>query len=381
MDPVVSEVEESPLASVRRSLAEDRVWRRRCRSVALEPVMASQYKERSMCRSETTKSDLFLERSTVESRRKEEEGDALSRAMGKITKAALFFDRSFEANARCLDEFETSKLSHEIFGHMARRLVSSCRGGSRLSRAELQALCLVFDPDFSGFVDGRDFARHFSKCGMEARAKETRFRLDHNERRQRWQQEITNQKTLKRRVFLKGGNKQKKATDEDAAAREKPLARRSKKKAYSAADETAAWKKLAGAASNRGAENDATARRSFEGSKLTTEDLRTQLKRSYSVTLTKAEAQALCDRCDKDNSGLVDGAEFQYAWSKVLEDNRAATQKNEALAEQHRTSLLTSTKLQQQRSFRHQRSSRGLADLTPQTADRPASVDLKTSTF
>lgn len=95
----------------------------------------------------------------------------------KIQKAAAFFDRTSIANRERLDALESSNhLAYGNFASMARPVLASV-----LTPSETRALCAMFDPEQSGYVDGTDFVRYFCKCGIQARAEAIRYNVAHGE--------------------------------------------------------------------------------------------------------------------------------------------------------------------------------------------------------
>lgn len=136
------------MALVRCRLAESRTRRRRCVSALEEPVIAKAVAKKKG-------KDWLQGPPKIE----DPSARAEARVQRKLTTAAAFFDRESIGKAKCIDTFEASnRLTYDDFGAMARSLLGC------LTKSELAALCALFDPYQSGYIDGADFVRYFLRC-------------------------------------------------------------------------------------------------------------------------------------------------------------------------------------------------------------------------
>ena len=213
--------------------------------------------------------------------------------------------------------FEAPRLSYGEFPQMVRHAANV-----RLNGAEARALARKFDPEGCGEVDGPEFVRFFFRCGFEARTEE---------RTRRWEAAYE-----KERERLRGVKRQ---MDADEAER-----RRTVTAPFDAEDEVKAWTKLSKVARNKGLQGDIVSRAAFE-SLMTPAEIKVQLKKSYNIDMTHAEMGAVCSRFDKNASGQINGAEFQYEWSHVLDGNRSKNFFGQIKEGERRSSLLAPPKL------------------------------------
>lgn len=316
---------DAPLARMKRDLANERARRRRHFAATQQPVIFDAFAERAgspgkasvdtACIPGVEANRAWLEEAEDASAASPE--DAEASAVGKIRRAAIFFDRSYASSRESFRAFEAPRLSYSQLAEMVRNA-----SNVRLTRREARALAARFDPDGRGEVDGPDFVRFFFRCGFEGRTEE----------RTRRQERADDAERSARRAAAR-------VSEADEAEKNRPVTA-----AWTREDEVGAWTKLGKVAKNKGLQGDVISRAAFE-SLMTPAEIRLQLIKSYNLFMSPAEMGAVCSRFDKNASGQINGAEFQYEWSHVLDHNRSRTFFAKIREGARRTSLLAAPQL------------------------------------
>ncbi|KAH8070790.1 hypothetical protein JL721_4702 [Aureococcus anophagefferens] len=269
----LAESASAPLTSIKNQLADERARRRRHFAASQQPVIFDRFAARAGSPGkESMASEQIPGVSASRAWLEDDAGSAGSgdpeaaeaAAVAKIKKAAIFFDRSYASSRESFRAaFEAPNLDSAQLAEMG-----------------------------AGEIDGPAFVRFFFRCGFEARTEE---------RTRRWEAAAENDRERER--------SHQRVLDRDEAER-----RRTVTAPYTARDEENAWTKLAKVAKNKGLQGDLVSRAAFE-SLMTPAEIKLQLKKSYNIDMTHAEMGAICGRFDKNASGQINGAEFQYEWS------------------------------------------------------------------
>ena len=180
--------------------------------------------------------------------------------------------------------------------------------GIRLTPQELDEAVDHFDADGGGTIDGAEFLVHFFQMGFAEKAAQKRARDARGRALREEQLELARSKEQKAQSFLDA------QVDWDF----KPSDKRSALRKLTAASLAFAQGglRVTGAGGLRG----------FQGASMPPAVLREQLKRTFSILLTKRELGALVGMVDSDGSGTIDGAEFLCFFLKIgrEESNRLA---------------------------------------------------------